>query len=93
MASPADSAAKRAASPLASGPTAAADRADVAVVALTTSDREVPRSAYARRASGAAARPAEGGSPAIWAYATAWGTTTLQTISPATTSGTSHSRR
>jgi hypothetical protein len=44
-ASAADSAAKRAVSPSASGPTAAADRAAVAVVALTTSVRELPRRA------------------------------------------------
>ena len=44
-ASAADSTAKRAASPCASGPTAAADSAEVAVVALTTSEREVPSSA------------------------------------------------
>ena len=44
-ASAAESAAKRAASPPASGPTAAADTADVAVVALTTSVRDVPSSA------------------------------------------------
>ena len=41
-ASAADSAAKRATSPPASGPTVAADTAEVAVVALTTSWREVP---------------------------------------------------
>jgi len=44
-ASAAESAANRAVSPFASGPTAAADSAEVAVVALTTSDREVPTSA------------------------------------------------
>ena len=44
-ASPAERAAKRIASPSASGPIAAADSADVAVVALTTSVREVPRRA------------------------------------------------
>ena len=44
-ASAADSAAKRATSPWASGPTAAAEIADVAVVALTTSVRDVPSSA------------------------------------------------
>ena len=41
----ADSAAKRPVSPPASGPTAAADTAEAAVVALTTSVREVPSSA------------------------------------------------
>jgi hypothetical protein len=64
----------------------------VAVVALTTSDRDVPRSAKASSAPGAAASPADGGSPAICAYATACGTTTLQTITPARTSGTSQAR-
>lgn len=44
-ASAADSAAKRAVSPPASSPTVAADTADVAVVALTTSWCEVPSSA------------------------------------------------
>ena len=66
-ASAADSAAKRAASPPASGPTAAADTAAVAVVALTTSWRDVPSSAYASSAPGAAINPAAGGNPAIWA--------------------------
>ncbi len=41
----ADRAAKCAVSPPASGPTAVADSADVAVVALTTSVRDVPTSA------------------------------------------------
>jgi hypothetical protein len=45
IASIADSAAKRATSPWASTPTAEADTAEVAVVALTTSWREVPISA------------------------------------------------
>ena len=63
----ADSAAKCAVSPPASGPTAAADSADVAVVALTTSVRDVPMSAYAIIAPGAAISPASGGSPAICA--------------------------
>ena len=66
-ASAADSAAKRAASPSASGATAAAESAEVAVVALTTSEREVPSSAYAISAPGAATRPADGGRPAICA--------------------------
>jgi hypothetical protein len=44
-ASAADSAAKRAGSPPAIGPTVAADTADVEVVALTTSWRDVPSSA------------------------------------------------
>jgi hypothetical protein len=44
-ASAADNAANRAVSPSARGPTAAADSAEVAVVALTTSDRDVPMSA------------------------------------------------
>ena len=44
-ASAAESAAKRATSPPAIGPTVAADTADVAVVALTTSWREVPANA------------------------------------------------
>jgi hypothetical protein len=44
-ASAAERAAKLAASPRAGGPTAAADTAEVAVVALTTSWREVPSSA------------------------------------------------
>ncbi len=60
-ASAADRAANVTASPSASGPTAAAESADVAVVALTTSERDVPRSAYASRAPGAAASPADGG--------------------------------
>jgi hypothetical protein len=45
IASPAESAAKRAVSPSASGATAAAESAEVAVVALTTSVRDVPSSA------------------------------------------------
>jgi hypothetical protein len=45
IASVAGRAAKRAASPCASGPTAAAETAAVAVVALTTSERDVPSSA------------------------------------------------
>jgi hypothetical protein len=45
MARAADSAANFAASPSASGPTAEADIAEVAVVALTTSVRDVPRNA------------------------------------------------
>jgi len=89
----ADRAAKRSASAFTSGPTAAADSAEVAVVALTTSVRDVPMSAYAINAPGAATRPAEGGSPAICAYATAWGMTTLPTITPAITSCGSQSRR
>ena len=92
-ASAAESPANRVTSPPASGPTAAAESAEVAVVALTTSERDVPRSAYASNAPGAAASPADGGSPAICAYATACGTTTLHTIKPATTSGRSHARR
>ena len=66
-ASAADSAAKRSTSPPASGPTVAADTADVAVVALTTSWREVPARAKAAIATGAAISPASGGSPAICA--------------------------
>ena len=66
-ASAADSAAKLSMSPPAIGPTVAAETADVAVVALTTSWREVPSSAYAAIATGAAIRPASGGSPAICA--------------------------
>jgi hypothetical protein len=77
-ASAVDSAANLAVSPCASGPTAAAESAEVAVVALTTSVRDVPSHEYASSAPGAAARPADGGSPAICAYATACGTTTLQ---------------
>ncbi len=92
-ASAAESAAKRAASPSASGPTAAAESALVAVVALTTSDREDPSRAYASSAPGAAISPASGGSPAICAYAIACGVTTPQTITPATRSAPSHSRR
>ena len=66
-ASAADSMAKRSTSPPAIGPTVAAETAEVAVVALTTSWRDVPRNAYAAIATGAAIRPASGGSPAICA--------------------------
>ncbi len=64
-ASAADSSANSATSPCASGATAAALSAEVAVVALTISVREVPSSAYPMSAPGAAIRPASGGSPAI----------------------------
>ena len=65
IASAAESVAKRAASLPTSGPTADADNAAVAVVALTTSERDVPSSAYATKAPGAAISPASGGRPAI----------------------------
>ena len=91
-ASAADSAMKRSMSPPASGPTVAADTADVAVVALTMSWREVPMKPYASIATGAAISPASGGRPAICAYATACGVTTLQITIPAMTSGRSHAR-
>ena len=68
----------------------AAETADVAVVALTTSCREVPAKAYAAIAPGAAISPASGGSPAICAFATACGVTTLQITTPAIRSGRSH---
>ena len=56
-ASAADSVAKRAVSPCASSPTADAESAEVAVVALTISVREEPRNAYAIIAPGRRHQP------------------------------------
>ena len=71
MASVADSAAKRSASPRASGAMMAAEMAAVDEVGLTTSWRDVPRIPYASSPPMVATSPACAGSPAIWAYAIA----------------------
>ena len=72
--------------PAARSPTAAAESAAVAAIGPTTSCRELPKAAYRRSAPGAAYRPTTGETPAIVAYASASGTSTAHTVSPATRS-------
>ena len=80
-------------SPPANGATLAADSAAVADIGPTTRCRELPAAAYSTSDGMAAYRPITGGTPAMVAYANASGTSTAQTVSPATTSVRTQARR
>jgi hypothetical protein len=78
--------------PAATSPTAAADSAAVAAIGPTIRCRELPNTAYRISAPGAAYRPTTADTPAVDAYASASGTSTAQTVRPATRSPRSHPR-
>lgn len=80
----------RAGSPWDAAATAAAVRADSVEVVLTDSGREVPARAYTSVGTVATYRPTWTGSPAMVAYAMAWGMTTAAVVRPATMSPRSH---
>ena len=76
----------RSASPPATVPTAAPVSAASVDVVETDSARELPTSAYANIGTSAVQSPTSTGSPAIVAYAIAWGMTTAAVVTPATAS-------
>jgi hypothetical protein len=80
-------------SPAATSATAAADSAAVAAIGPTTRCRELPNAAYSISAPGAAYKPTTGETPAMAAYASASGTSTAQTVRPATASPRNHPGR
>lgn len=92
-ASAAVNAAKFSGPPVVRSATAAADRAAVAAMGPVTRCLELPNAAYKTSAGGAAYNPTTGETPAMVAYASASGTRTAQTVSPARRSPDSHFRR